>query len=212
MLPLSMMYWTSLYMPHSPLNKGLHCTGPPPSGHGTSFYGVPLLVTPGSHPLRPAQTCPLEDLLTVLTSGGHWSTYRWQGGRSHTTGMLSCFTIQFSHCNITQHLPSARLSFSPKFDNMWTSSFAGTVPRPPLSCALKAARMSCWHFSTCECWYISSRNVPNSIRPSDKKEISKSLSHFDKSILSQHKLQSMKSQNTLAANLVWQSLPFPYWS
>ncbi len=98
----------------------------------------------------------------------HPASRAWEGGRQKQE-LKPPFFLRLKALTLSssskEHKPSARLSFSPKLDRMWTSSLAGTFPRPPLSCALNAARMSCWHFSTWECWYISSRNVPKSIRP-----------------------------------------------
>ena len=71
---------------------------PSQSRHGT--WGTPqpktrpLLVTSHGHHWRPVQTCPLDlivhrdPLPMVLTTGGDPSTYAWQAGGMHPTGML----------------------------------------------------------------------------------------------------------------------------
>ena len=135
---------------------GPHCTGPTPlltrdftvqgphplpSGHGTSFYGVPLLVTPGGHPLRPVQTCPLEDPLTVLTSGGHWSTNRWQVDGMHPTGMLSCYRPQWS-CGKVMFLHQSVILFK-----------GGRVADPP------PPSSSCWEIRATSGRYASYWNA-----------------------------------------------------
>ena len=53
----------------------------------------PALLPPTSGGLqwRPVQTCSFENPPMVLMSGGQ-STYGWQVGGMHPTGMLSCFT------------------------------------------------------------------------------------------------------------------------
>ena len=56
MWPFLMMHWISLYR---------------------ALTRAPVPVTPGDHHWRPVQTCSLQDLPPVLTSGGQ-STYGWQ--------------------------------------------------------------------------------------------------------------------------------------
>ena len=94
---------------------GTHCTYPTDMGPGYLPFLCPppdlgpgylplhlfcLLLTPGGYHGRPVQTCSLEDLplfVPVLTpSGGHWNTYGWQLGGTHSIRMLSCFSLQ--HC------------------------------------------------------------------------------------------------------------------
>ena len=51
----------------------------------------PLLVTSGDQHWTPVQICSFEDPFSVLASGGHQSTYSWQVGGTHPTGMHFCF-------------------------------------------------------------------------------------------------------------------------
>ena len=76
-------------------------SAPPPPDLGPGYLPLHLfclLLTPGGYHGRPVQTCSLEDLplfVPVLTpSGGHWNTYGWQLGGTHSIRMLSCFSLQ----------------------------------------------------------------------------------------------------------------------
>ena len=55
-----------------------------------SRHGTPQLVTSGDHYWRLVHWTSLCSPTTVLTSGGHQSTYSWQVDGTHPTGKLSC--------------------------------------------------------------------------------------------------------------------------
>ena len=84
MWPLPTMHWTSLNSPSAPPpDLGPHYTGTPQPCPSPQTRDPSLLVTSGGHPLRPVQTCSLED-----------PHVRWaQSGDKRPTGMLSYFSV-----------------------------------------------------------------------------------------------------------------------
>ena len=55
----------------------------------------PMVVTSGFQDYPTAQTSSLEDtpLPPILTSDNCLSTYSWQAGGTHSTGILSCLSL-----------------------------------------------------------------------------------------------------------------------
>ena len=66
------------------------------------YSSPPQLLTTGGHHWRPVQTCSLENIpppvLIDLPSSGHWNTYDWQAGSTHSTGMLS-YSVKLHYAN-----------------------------------------------------------------------------------------------------------------
>ena len=61
----------------------------------------PMVVTSGFQDYTTAQTSSLEDTPgpspPILTSDGCLSTYSWQAGGTHSTGILSCLSLQLQN-------------------------------------------------------------------------------------------------------------------
>ena len=80
-------HWTSLYRASSPAAAPHPWPPPLDIGHQCTRTSPPLLVTSGGRPLRPIQTCSLENPTPIiLTSVGYLNMYDWQAGATHPTG------------------------------------------------------------------------------------------------------------------------------